>query len=355
MEKSKEITIYDIAKNLELSPSTVSRALNDDPAISKRTRKKVFETAGRMGYRSNQFAKGLRLQQQQQQSLAIGVILYELNSSVMTAVLSGIEKVANEAGYGIIIMDSARSADKEIANTQNLFRRRVDGVIAFPAADMVRLDHFTPFIEKNIPVIFLDRDWDLPQSISVVIDNARCGHLATSHLIEQGCRRIAHITRPVDEPIYAQRHKGYRAALEENGLSFDESLLIIAEPTEEASSAAARTLMQLKPAPDGVFVTSDLTAAVCIGEFRDAGIRVPQDIAVVGFNNEVIGKLIRPTLTTINYPGMEMGETAARNLVKHLTGVGNISQISAITIRADLIIRESSRRSDRPGIIPENG
>jgi LacI family transcriptional regulator len=342
MEKSKEITIYDIAKNLELSPSTVSRALNDDPAISKKTRKRVFETAGRMGYRSNPFAKNLRLQQSQQQSLAIGVIVYELNSSITTAVLSGIEKVANEAGYGIIIMDSGRSADKEIANTQNLFRRRVDGVIVIPAEDTAGLDHFTPFIEKNIPVIFLDREGDLPQSISVVIDHVRCGHMATSHLIEEGCRRIAHITSPVDQPVYAQRYKGYRAALKENDLPFDESLLIIAEPTEEASAAAARTLMQIQPAPDGVFVSSDLAAAVCIRELLDGGLRVPQDVAVVGFNNEVIGKLIRPTLTTIHYPGMEMGETAARNLVEHLTGMGNLSHISTMMIRADLIMRESS-------------
>jgi len=346
MEKSKETTIYDIARDLELSPSTVSRALNDDPAISKKTRKKVFETAGRMGYRSNQYAKGLRLQQQQ--SLAIGVIVYELNSPVMTAVLSGIEKVANEAGYGIIIMDSDRSGDKEIANTLSLFRRRVDGVIAIPTVDTISLDHFKPFIEKGIPVIFLDREEGLPESISVIIDNVRGGQMATSHLIEQGCRRIAHITGPVDRPVHDQRYKGYRAALKENDLPFDESLLIIAESTEEAGSAAARTLMQMRPAPDGVFVTSDLTAAVCIREFLDAGLRVPQDVAVVGFNNEVIGKLIRPTLTTVNYPGMEMGETAARNLVKHLTGIGNIGHISAMTIRADLVVRESSLKKGIP-------
>ena len=339
MEKPKEITIYDIARDLDISPSTVSRALNDDPAISKKTRKKVFETAGRMGYRSNQFARNLR---QQQRSLTIGVIANELNSSVMTAVLSGIEKVANEAGYGIIIMDSGGSEEKEIANAENLFHRRVDGIIVFLTAEERRLDHFKPFAEKNIPVIFLGRECALPGSTSVVIDNSRCGHLATLHLIEQGCRRIAHITGPVGQPVYAQRYDGYRAALRENDLSFDPSLLILSEPTEEASMAAAQTLLQLQPMPDGVFVTSDFSAAVCIRVFLDRGLRVPEDIAVVGFNNDVIGKLITPTLTTVNYPGREMGETAAINLLKHLKGLGNIDPISAMTIRANLVIRQSS-------------
>jgi LacI family transcriptional regulator, galactose operon repressor len=340
MEKSKEITIYDIARKLDVSASTVSRALNDDPTVAKKTRKKVAETAAKMGYRSNQFAKNLR----HQQSLTIGVIVYELNSSFMTSVLSGIEKVANEAGYGIIIMDSAQSAKKEIANAQSLFNRRVDGVIAFVAPDTKQLDHFTSFTEKNIPLIFLDHDGHLPQTTSIVIDNTRCGHIATMHLIDQGCRRIAHITRSIEQDIFAQRYHGYRTALREKDLPFDESLLIVTDPTEEASSAAAGMLLQLRPVPDGVFATSDLAAIVCMRTFLDHGFQVPRDIAVVGFNNDVIGKLIRPTLTTINYPGLEMGETAGRNLVKQLNGIGTVDRISAITVKADLIIRQSSQK-----------
>lgn len=338
MENSKDVTIYDIAKNLNVSPSTVSRALNDDPTVSKKTRKKIFETAARMGYRSNPYARNLR----QQQSLTIGVIVYELNNSFVTLVLSGIEKVANEAGYGIIIMDSALSAAKEIANAQSLFHRRVDGAIVFPAPDTKQLDHFRPFIDKNIPVIFLDHAGQIPETTSVVIDNVLCGHMATMHLIEQGCRRIAHLTSTLDHDIYALRYDGYITALKESHLPFEKSLLITAPPTEEDSLEAAGKLMALKPMPDGLFVTNDLAAAICIRVFLDHGIRVPQDIAVVGFNNDIIGKLIKPALTTINYPGREMGETAARNLVNHLKGVVNLDNISTMTIRAGLIIRQSS-------------
>ena len=341
MDNSKEITIYDIAKNLNVSPSTVSRALKDDPTVSKKTKKKIFETAAQMGYRSNPFAKNLR----QQQSLTIGVIVGELNSPFITSVVSGIEKVAGEAGYGIIITDSSHSAVKEAANAQNLFHRRVDGVIASLAPDTKDLTHFSPFIDKSIPIIFLDRVSDMTDSTSVVIDNTLCGYMATKHLIGQGCRRIAHVTADLQHNIYAMRYKGYRDALVEGKLPFEESLLVIADPTEEASEAAAKKIMGLKPMPDGVFVTNDFAAAVCIRTFLEQGVQVPGDIAVVGFNNEVIGRLIKPTLTTVNYPGREMGEAAARSLVNHLKGAGNIGSISTMTIRAELIVRQSSLKN----------
>lgn len=341
MEHSKEITIYDIAKSLDISPSTVSKALNDDPAISRKTKKRIQEAAAEMGYRSNHFARNLR----QQNTLTIGVIVPELNSSFTTPVLSGIEKIANEAGYSIIITDSGQSAQKEVDNAQNLFRRRVDGVIAALAADTVSLDHFRAFIEKNIPVVFLDRSAPFSESTSIVIDNYLCGRLATLHLIEQGCRRIAHITASSEQLVDGQRYSGYRDALAEKSIAFHSELLLTAGRSEEAGEAAALKLMSLQPLPDGVFITSDLVAAVCIRVFQEHGLRVPEDIAVVGFNNEVIGKLIKPTLTTINYPAREMGEAAARVLVDHLKGSGNVGNISTLTIRAELIVRQSSTRT----------
>jgi LacI family transcriptional regulator len=176
----------------------------------------------------------------------------------------------------------------------------------------------------------------------VVIDNTTCGYIATKHLIEQGCRRIAHVTSELQHNIYAQRYRGYRDALEENKIPFEGSLLVATELTEEASEAAAKKIMSMTPMPDGVFVTGDFAAAICIRTFQENGVRVPEDIAVVGFNNEVIGRLIKPTLSTINYPGKEMGEAAARNLLNHLQGKGNIGSISTLMIRTELIVRQSS-------------
>lgn len=338
MESQKEITIYDIAKKLKLSASTVSRALKDHPAINKKTKKKIFDTAEQMGYRSNLFARNLR----QQKTMTIGVMVHELNSGFMTSLLSGVEKVANESGYGVIITDSSDNVEKEIVGARNLFDRRVDGVITLPASDSQNLDHFNAFVEKSIPVVLIDSLEQHAGITSIVIDNRMCGYMAAKHLIEQGCRRIAHITSSLKRPVNALRYKGFRDALAEHKIPFNERLLVVAPVTEENSIEAAQKIMQMKPLPDGIFINNDFAAAVCIRTFIENKVKVPQDIAVVGFNNDAIGTFIRPALTTINYPGKEMGAAAARTLVNHLNGVGTIEQTSNVTLRSELIVRQSS-------------
>lgn len=338
MESQKEITIYDIAKKLKLSASTVSRALSDHPAINKKTKKKIFDAAEQMGYRSNLFARNLR----QQRTMTIGVMVHELNSSFITSLVSGIEKVANEAGYGVIITDSADNVEKEAANARNLFDRRVDGIITLLASDSKDLNHFNAFIEKTIPIVLIDSPEQHDGIISIVIDNRMCGYMAARHLIEQGCRRIAHITPGLKRPVNALRYKGFRDALAENKIAFNERLVVVAPATEDDSIEAAKKILQMKPLPDGVFINNDFTAAVCIRTFLENKIKVPQDIAVVGFNNDTIGTFIRPALSTINYPGKEMGAAAARTLIDHLNGVGAIAQMSNVTLRSELIVRQSS-------------
>lgn len=338
MESQKEITIYDIAKKLKISASTVSRALKDHPAINKKTKKKIFDTAEQMGYRSNLFARNLR----QQKTMTIGVMVHELNSGFMTALLSGIEKVANEAGYGVIITDSSGNVDKEVANARNLFDRRVDGLITLLSSGSKDLDHFNAFIEKSIPIVLIDSLEQHAGITSIVIDNRMCGYIAAKHLIEQGCRRIAHITSGVKRSVNALRYKGFRDALAEHKIAFNERMVVTAPVTEEDSIEAARKIMQMKPLPDGVFINNDFTAAVCIRTFLENKVKVPQDIAVVGFNNDAIGTFIRPSLTTINYPGKEMGAAAARTLINQLNGVGTIEQASNLTLRTELVVRQSS-------------
>ncbi len=335
---SKEVTIYDIATALNISSATVSRALKDDPAVKKDTRKKVFELAEHMGYRTNHFARNLR----QKHTRTIGLIVHELKSSFITSVLSGVEKVTTEAGYDLIIAHSSESADKEIANAKNLFEKRVDGLIASISFGTTNLDHFQPFLKKGIPVIFFDRVEQDGNNTVVIIDNAKCGYLATQHLIDQGCKRIAHVTSILRRNVYSQRYKGYKDALFDNGITPDEKLLIIKDLSETAGVEAANEIMQMEPLPDGVFITNDFVAAVCMRTLKEHGIIIPDDIAVVGFNNDAIGKLIEPTLTTINYPGINMGEIAARNLINHLNGITNMHHTNTITVRTELIIRNSS-------------
>jgi LacI family transcriptional regulator len=338
MTKVKEVTLYDIARKLNLSTGTVSRGLQDHPGISKKTKKKIFETVKEMGYRTNHFARNLR----QQKTMTIGVIVHELNSSFITSVLAGIEKVTTEAGYDLIIAHSSESAVKEAANAKNLFHKRVDGLIASLSSDTKSMDHYEPFTEKEIPVIFFDRVEQDGNSTVVVIDNIKCGYIATQHLIEQGCRRIAHVTSSLNRNVYSLRYKGFQDALFDHKLPFDESLLVVTDLTEATNIAAARQMLKMKPFPDGIFITNDFVAAVWMKVLKEHGLSIPEDVAIVGFNNDAISKLVEPALTTINYPGADMGEITARNLINHLNGISNIHQTNTIVIRSGLIVRDSS-------------
>ena len=340
MKREKEITIYDIAKQLDISAATVSRALKDHPAINKHTKKKITDLAEKLGYRSNNFASNLRTQR----TNTIGVMVHELRSQFMTSVLAGIEKITTEANYDLIIAHSSETFKKETANAQNLCHKRVDGVIASLAFDTEDLSHFEPFERKGIPVIFFDRVFEDHEGAKVIINNRKAGYEATAHLIEQGCKRIAHITANLKRNVYAERLKGYQQALTEHGLKYNDKYVIVDDLSEEASIHSARKILAMKPMPDGIFITNDFCAAICIQTLKEAGIRIPEDIAVVGFNNDVICKIIEPKLSTINYPGIEIGEIVARNLINHLQGNSNINLTNTIIIKSELIIRESSKR-----------
>ncbi len=338
MTHKKDITIYDIAQKLAISSTTVSRGLKDHPSINKNTRKKIHDAAKELGYRHNTFASSLR----KQKTNTIGVIIHELHSNFITSVLAGIEKVTAEAGYDIIIAHSSESFEKEAANALNLFHKRVDGVIASLAFNTVGLDHYKQFDDKGIPVIFFDRVEEEIESTKVIIDNHKCGYQATEHLIEQGCKKIVLVTANLKRNVYAQRHKGYKDALHDNNIKYKESLVLIKDLTEEAGIEAAKEIMKMHPLPDAAFITNDFSAAVCMKTLKENGIRIPEDIAIVGFNNDAISKIVEPQLTTVNYPGVDMGEIAARNLVNHLKGISNIKHTQTIIVRSELIVRKSS-------------
>ena len=338
MNTKKEITIYDIAKKLQISAATVSRALKNHTAISEATRKKVQETARKMGYRSNSFASNLR----RQKSNTIGFLVHELHSNFITSVLAGIEKITANTDFDLVIGHSSESAQKEIANAENLFHKRVDGLIASLSFDTTDTSHFQPYVDKGIPVVFFDRVDENNYGVKVVIDNAKAGYEATMHLIGQGCNNIAHITASLKRNVYADRLKGYKKALTENKMPYTKNHVIVTGYNEHDSTKAAEHLMHMKPRPDGVFITNDFCAAVCIRTWKAAGLRIPEDIAVVGFNNDAIGKIVEPSLTTINYNGVEIGKTAAKCLLDQLNGIPGAPKDGVIVLKSELIIRGSS-------------
>jgi LacI family transcriptional regulator len=338
MLQDKDITIYDLARKLNISPATVSRGLKDHPAISKKTKKRIFDLAKEMGYRSNNFARNLR----KQTTNTIGVIVPRLNSYFMSTVIAGMEKVANDEGYNLIISQSSESGQKEIASARTMFNNRVDGLLVSLAYDTEDVGHFDVFMKKNIPLIFFDRVVDNKNCVNVLIDNRKAAYDATKHLVDQGCKRIVHITATPKRNVYIDRLQGYKQALADHNIKFKEEYVMISNLSQEAGTVAAETIKQMKPLPDGVFVANDNCAVGCVLALQQAGIKIPQDIACVGFNNDPVSTVVEPNLTTINYPGYEMGEIAARNLINHLNGISSITSTNTILLRSELIIRASS-------------
>lgn len=339
----KEVTIYDLAKRLGVSPATVSRALNHHPAVNKDTKQRIFETATQMGYRSNMFASNLR----KQRTNTIGVIVPRLNSHFMSSAIAGMEKVANEAGYNLLISQSLETVKKEITNAHTMFNSRVDGLLVSLAYDTENTDHFSAFIQKDIPLLFFDRVAEHPKCMSIVIDNMTAAHKATTHLIEQGCTNIAFITGNLKRNVYADRLKGYKYALIDKGLSFHDSSVLVNNLSEEAGIEAAQQILQMNPLPNGIFVANDTCAISCMKTLMKAGIAVPKDIAIVGFNNDPSSRVIEPNLTTVNNPGYQMGEVAAKNLIIHLDGLSDIVGTNTITLNSELVIRGSSQKKGK--------
>ncbi|MDP9047896.1 MAG: LacI family transcriptional regulator [Bacteroidota bacterium] len=347
-EPEKEVTIYDIAKKLNISAATVSRGLKDHPGINKNTKKKILNAASEMGYRSNSFASSLR----KKRSNIIGVIVPRLNSNFMSDVLAGIEKVVNEGNYNLFISQSLESMKKEVSNAKAMFNNRVDGLLVSLAYDTDNIAHFESFINRGVPVIFFDRVQEHAQCPSIFIDNYKAAYNITAHLIEQGCKRIMHISGNQLRNVYKDRFNGYKQALADHGLPFETELLIINDLSAAAGAEAGRSILKMKEMPDGVFSANDICAIGCMQVLKKAGIDIPGDIAFAGFNNDPTSCVIEPNLTTIDYKGYEMGEVAARILISHLDNNNDLQQTHSLILRSELIIRDSSLKKQHH-LIPQ--
>ena len=341
MNSNKDVTIYDIATAVNVSPATVSRALKDHPGIRNETKRKIREAAQKMGYRHNTFASNLR----RKQTNTIGVIVPRLNSYFMATVIGGMEKVANITGYNLLITQSLDSVKKEEAGVNTMFNSRADGLLVSLANDTIATDHFDTILSKSIPLIFFDRIVELPNCTCIVIDNKKAGYDATLHLINGGCKRIVHICGSLHRNVYSDRLDGYKQALARKGIPFDPALIINSNLSDQGSAESARQILKMDELPDGVFASNDTTAVACIRELKQAGIRVPDQISIVGFNNDPISKVIEPNLTTIHYPGEEMGEVAASTLINRLKNLPAPSP-NTIVLKHELIIRQSSMRKN---------
>lgn len=345
MPEEREITIYDIAKHLKISAATVSRGLQNSPVINQNTRKRIIDTAKLLGYRSNVVATSLR----SGQTHTIGLLVPHLNGYFMSSLLAGVEGAASKQGYDIIIAQSLDDVEKEKEKASILFNKRIDGLLISPSYKTGQLDHLTPFFRRKIPVVFLNQVPLQKESITVAIDNYGAAYNITTHLIDQGCRRIMHLGGNLEINVYKERFEGYRQALKEHGVNFLKNLHFTSTLTEAAGTEAGKYLLNFPAAkrPDAVFAASDLAAVYCMLAVKSAGLLIPEDIAFAGFGNEAIGKVVEPNLTTVNYSGDLMGSTAVDNLISRLQGTSNLYIANAISLGADIVVRSSSLKINR--------
>ncbi|MFS4448262.1 LacI family DNA-binding transcriptional regulator [Maribacter sp. 2307UL18-2] len=335
---TKKVTIYDLAELLKVSPATVSRSLNDHPSISEDTKKRILSAANKHGYRTNKFAANLR----RQKSNTIGVIVPRLNSYFMSTVLAGIEQVANKVGYNLIISQSLESEKKEKINAKTLLNSGVDALLVSLAYETADYEHFKKYTSRKIPLLFFDRVFDLPNCPTIVIDNRAAGYEATEHLIEQGCQNILHISGNLNRKVYKNRFKGYKAALGGNGIKFTMDNLLETDLDPKKVDDALDYIKKSKKKIDGIFVSSDNFAANLIKELKKSGFAIPEDLKVIGFNNDPVSEIISPNLTTIDYPGFKMGVLAGESIIAHLNGNINLQSTNSIVLRHELIVREST-------------
>jgi LacI family transcriptional regulator len=345
---TKKSTIQDLAKALNITPSTVSRALNNNPRISEATKKAVQEAAKAAGYQVNQLASSLRIGR----SFTIGVVVPTADRSFFAAIMRSIEDVANKGNYNVMICQSNDSSKSERNNLDALIKARVDGIAVSIAKESTDLSHFD---KLGVPLVFFDRTPVSHNFSSVDINDYNCAYQATKHLIEQGYRRIAHIGGAQHINIYRKRLRGYQDALTENGLELDNNLLIVNDLKLETGKTAATALLNFPQPPDAVFCASDFAALGTLQVAKQRGLSVPQDFGVVGFANEPFTAYIEPSLTTVDQHPKEMGETIAKLLLEQIeqsarslhTEGGQQFIPRQITLNGQLIIRNSSTRQSK--------
>lgn len=334
----KNATIKDIARQLQISTSTVSRALRGQPDVNGDTRKAVMELAGELDYQPNKVALSLL----RRHTYTIGVLVPNLDYFFATAV-GGIDEMALEAGYTVMVCQSNESYGRELINTKRLMESRVDGFIISVSSETKAFDHFKRLEDKGVPMVFFDRDTNDLTIPRVLLDNYEGAVQATEHLINQGYKKIAFLAGPKNLSISNKRMEGYRATLKNHGLKADESQIVHNDFNQEYAYLATKELLAVKKRPDAIFAMSDRIALGAMRAIKEKGLNMPGDIGLIGFNNEPIVSLVSPSISSVDQPAFEMGKIAARVFIERLHS-DNKQEERIITLKPRLIIRESSKR-----------
>lgn len=335
----KQLTIIDIARRLNLSKSTVSRALRDTYDVNPETRRKVLELAKELDFEPNPIAMSLR----QHKTFTIGVVIPSFRIPFYSGAISGIQDIFSAAGYNVMTCQSNESAETEISNLNSLVRSRVDGIIISLSRQTSTYEHISKLQGKGVPLVLFNRISSSLSLPSVSVNDYKSARAATEYLISRGCKRIAHISGPAGLKITDDRKSGYKDCIIENMLELDDEWIIESDFSIESGQMAAKTLLRLKKMPDAVFCVCDAVAFGVMMTFREAGVKIPADISVMGYTDEPVAGLVDPPLTTVSQPIFEIGQEAARLLLKLIEGKSSLSKPEKIEMETSLRIRKSTK------------
>lgn len=338
----KKTTIHDIAKELNTTAATVSRALHDHPSISVATKELVRQTAVRLNYRQNKLASSLR----SGRTHTLGVIIPSAEISFFGSVVHGIERIARRHGYSVLLFQSNEDPDCEAEGIEALLQAHVDGIIASVTKETTRYHHYLEVKQRRIPLVLFDRVNDSLEVPSVVIDDYKGAYLATTHLIEQGYRRIAHISGQQHIKIFNDRLRGYADALRNAGFPVEDDLIAYGKVSVESGRHCADRLLSITHPPDAIVAVEDFTALGAMQTIKSRGLAIPREIGLIGFANEAFSSYITPSLSTVDQQTIKMGEEAAQLFMELGKGKdGNHPPLRKIVLEPVLMIRESSKKT----------
>jgi len=333
----RQVTIKDIAEKLSISPSTVSRSLKDHPDISVKTRNAVKELAKLLGYKPNLIALNLK----NSRTNTIGLLVPEIEHHFFSTIINGIEEVAYQNNYNVLIVQSNESYLREVLNTQTLLGNRVDGMLASFSKETKDFSHFQQLIDNEIPLVFYDRAPDGLHADIVVVDDYSGAYNAVKHLIQKGCKRIAFYSAPQHLLLGKDRLNGYLNALNDNNIKYDKNLVYSCD-TFESAMKISKSILKKVDRPDGIFAVNDLTAVGIMKVARTLDIKVPDELKIVGFENSKSSSICDPELTTVDQFGYNLGKKAITILLDRIKNATPEYKPVKYVIKTKLIVRGSS-------------
>ena len=331
-------TIKDLARELKLSPSTISRAVRNHPDISATTKKRVVSLADKLDYHPDSIAQSL----QTKKTKTIGVIVPEIKQPFFAAAINGIEELAYAAGYTIIVCQSNETADREVLVARSLGSHRVAGLLVSLSRDTQNLDHFKVLQRRGVPIVFFDRVSNDIEASKVVVDDYKGAFDVVEHLIKSGYKRIAHLAGPKNLSISKFRLKGYMDALQQGNLPFNDSMVVYGGLDDTDGIIGFQKLLNLESLPDAIFAVNDPVATGAFVMIKEHGLKIPDDIALAGFSNTYMTSLLDPPLTTVEQPSYEIGKTAAQLLMEQINSKDENFVPKFIVLKTSLIVRGST-------------